>query len=355
MTTLPHSESTEASLIARLLVDPRPIPTLRLSPDDFYVGLYGKAYRAMLSLVKQGRPVDLVTLRDEGVDLGDILDSVGPAHRAPVEEYAALVRRDAIRRHYVTRLQSLVERANTETDPQVLVSALQDDTAALADEAGPSDTLGRVDLGQHTQEPPDPLLGVLSPTGTTVLYADGGSGKGWIAAKLVADLLGLGIRSAVLDFEMHPGEWSHRFTRFGVGRHDVSYYAPATTMDRWASESAAQELERDGVGFLIVDSALYASDLTDPYSPETALAYARARRRLNNLPTLLLAHVPSGADKIFGSIVWRAEARLVWRLGIDETRHRFLENKKANEYPYLEGKRLEITFDAATGTLEMHE
>lgn len=351
---LPFSESTEAALIARLVVDPSSIQSLNLSADDFHVGAYRKAFRAMLSLANAHRPIDLVTLKDAGVDIGDVLDSVGPAHRAPVESYAAIVRRDAFRRRYIAGLTELVEKAD-KGEPQAMVAALQEQTAALADEIGPSDSLGRVDLGQHTLEPPDPLLGVLSPTGTTVLYADGGSGKGWIAAKLVADLLTMGIRSAVLDFEMHPGEWSHRFSRFGVGRADVSYFAPPTTMDRWATESAAQELQREGVGFLIVDSALYASDLTDPYSPETALAYARARRRLNNLPTLLLAHVPASADKIFGSIVWRAEARLVWRLGIDEGRHRFLENKKANEYPHLEGKRLEITFDAATGTLEMHE
>lgn len=351
---LPYSEQTEAALIARLLVDPTPIASLSLDANDFHVQAYRMAYRAMQDLTARHRPIDLVTLKDEGVDLGDVLDSVGPAHRAPVTEYAAIVRRHAFQRRFITGLTDLVEKAER-SDPSTLVAALQEQAASLAEGIERTDTLGRVDLGQHAQEPPELLLGVLSPTGTTVLYADGGSGKGWVAAKLVADLLDMGIRSAVLDFEMHPGEWSHRFTRFGVAREDVSYFAPPTTMDRWATDGAAQELEREGVGFLVVDSALYASDLTDPYSPETALAYARARRRLNNLPTLLLAHVPASADKIFGSIVWRAEARLVWRLGIDDSRKRFLENKKANEYPYLEGKRLDITFDAATGTLEIHE
>jgi hypothetical protein len=55
-------------------------------------------------------------------------------------------------------------------------------------------------------------------------------------------------------------------------------------------------------------------------------------------------------------VVWRAEARLVWRLGKDPvTRRRFLECKKANAYGFLEGKHLRITFDEPTGTLEWYE
>ena len=104
----------------------------------------------------------------------------------------------------------------------------------------------------------------------------------------------------------------------------------------------------------MVDSALYLIESDDPYSPNSALGYGRARRRLNNLPALLLAHVPGGADKIFGSIVWKAECRISWRLSRDfVTRRRTITCRKANGYSNLEGTELTVHFDEANGELEL--
>lgn len=352
--TLPYSESAEGALVARLLVDPRPIPTLRLTADDFFVRQYGKAYRAMLSLVSQHKPIDLVTLRDEGVDLGDLLDSVTVAHHAPVEQYADIIRRDAFRRRYINELTDLAERAEFNDDTQALITALHDKAAVLSEGMALDDTLGRLNLSEHRGTPPDPWLGVLSPQGTTVLYGEGGDGKGWVAARLVSQLVAEGKRIAILDFETQAKEWAYRLDRFGTTPEQVLYFAPTTTMDRWATDTAARTLRDEQVDMIVVDSALYASNMDDPYSPNGAIEYGRARRRLNNVPALLLAHVPAGADKIFGSVMWRAEARVVWRLGKDAlTRKRFLECRKANAYGWLEGKRLDIHFSEEQGELEL--
>lgn len=355
--TLPFSESTEGALIARLLVDPRPLATLKLSEGDFYVRLYRDAFRAMLALVSAGKPVDVVTLAEEGVDLATVLDTVTPAHHAPVEEYAAIIRNYALRRQYINTLGILAEKAEREDDPAKLIEMLRNETVSLAEGIEvEDDESGRVDLTQHRSAPPDPYAGVLARSGTTVIYGEAGDGKGWAAARLIVALHDLGVKCAVLDFEAHAGEWGYRLERLGMNLSNICYFQPPTTFDRWATTETAKMLASEGVGFLVADSAMYLVDQDDPYSPQGAMNYAHARRRLNNLPALLLAHVTGGADKIFGSVFWKAEARIVWRLHKDVlTRQRYLECRKASEFGGLEGTRLNIVFDEETGTLEFHE
>ncbi len=357
MTRLPWSPDAEQALITRLLIDPSQVSSIKqtLPPDAFYGGDHRAVYEAMIRLADDGRLIDLVTVRDES-GLGDELDmsvlSLTQAHHAPLDTYANLIRRDAFRRHYINRLSGLATRAHREDDPQVLIAALQESTSILSEEVEPNDALGKISLSEQRGEPEPPWLGVLSPQGTTVLYGDGGDGKGWVAAKWAAMLER---RVAILDFEMQPKEWAYRLDKFGVSLDDVLYFAPATTMERWATDETARRLRQEGVEFLIVDSAMYASDVEDPYSPNGALAYGRARRRLNNLPALLLAHTTGGQDKVFGSVFWRNESRIVWRLNKDRaTRQRHIECRKANGYSALEGQRFEIEFNEERGILNLH-
>jgi len=210
-------------------------------------------------------------------------------------------------------------------------------------------------LGDHREAPPPPYLGVLSPHGTTILYGDGGDGKGTVAARLIVKLVEQGIKPAIIDFEMQPQEWGFRLAQFGIDPDLVPYFAPPTTMDRWATTDTAQLLKSEGVGYLVIDSAMYASDSEDPYAPNSALAYGRARKRLNNLPTLLLAHITGGADKVFGSVFWKNECRISWRLNKEHDLRRHLVCKKANGYPWLEGRKLYVEYDAEGGVLELHE
>lgn len=357
MTRIPWSAEAESVLLARLLVDSSQVSTVAasLQPEDFYSSNNRAIFEAMLRLSKEGTRIDLTTVRDES-GLGDDLEipvlSLTAAHHAPLDTYAGLIRRDAFRRRYIADLSRLAARAQHEDDPQVLMSALQENASRLAEGVDVADVLGRVNLDEHQVDPPPPFLGVLSPQGTTILYGDGGDGKGWVAAKLTA---ALDRKVAIIDFEMQPTEWAYRLGKFGVSLDDVLYFSPPTTMDRWATEESARMLRQEGVEFLVIDSAMYASDVEDPYSPNGALAYGRARRRLNNLPALLLAHTTGGADKVFGSVFWRNESRIVWRLNKSrEDRSRHLECRKANGYSWLEGRRLNVEFNEQQGVLNLH-
>jgi hypothetical protein len=296
--SLPHDAAAERALVARLLLDPAQIPVLadRLSAEDFYSQDARAAYRAMSSLSSQGRSVDLVTIREEVGDNSllnvSILD-LTHGHTAPVEEYASIVRNLSVRRQVIEAARDVISAAN-EGSPDRMTDAAEI-AFELASSTAHDDTLGLVDLAAYRMAPPPPLLGVLSPEGTTVLYGDGGDGKGWVAAKWASQL---DAKVAIIDFENHPNEWAYRLDKFGMT--DTLYVSPPVTLERWANERAARLLRNAKIGFLVIDSAMYASNVEDPYSPQSAMAYKRARSRLDNLPTILLAHTTGGQDKVFG-------------------------------------------------------
>jgi hypothetical protein len=357
LTTPPHSPEAETALISRLLIEPDHLSEFTLHADDFYSDDARLIFKAMVDLRNEHERIDIVTIRNQvGRDVDIDLFTLTPAHRAPVTAYAEIIKTDAWRRRYIDELAELIRQARRNNDPQELISALEERAEKLAEGIGPDDILGRQNLAEHQGELPPPLFDILSPHGTTVIYGDGGDGKGWVAAKLASQMIQAGTPVGILDFEMQPQEWAHRLGKFGVSIDDVPYFSPPTTMDKWATEQSARMLRQEGVQYLLIDSAMYAADVEDPYSPNGALAYGRARRRLNNLPALLLAHTTGGADKVFGSVFWRNESRIVWRLNKDrQTFRRHLECRKANGYPELEGRKYQIEYDGTRGILNLHE
>jgi DnaB helicase-like protein len=349
--SLPHSAEAEQSLVARLLLEPEQIGPVaeELGSEEMYVPAYREAYRRMVALVDVGKPVDVVVLGDEGWDAPVDILSLTAGHHAPLSSYVEIIKAKAYQREMIERGKALVDAAYEGNVNEIVETAAK--TAEFAARAPGESSLGIVDLAQHRSAPAAPLLGALSPEGTTVLYGDGGDGKGWVAAKWASQL---DARVAILDFENHPNEWAYRLDKFGL-TDDVLYVSPGITLEKWANERAARLLREERVGFLIVDSAMYASNVDDPYSPASAMAYKFARLRLGNMPAILLAHTTGGQDKVFGSVFWRNEARIVWRLGKSVTRQRYLECRKANNYQYLEGKKYQIEFSEERGILNLHD
>ncbi|MBJ7597734.1 DUF3987 domain-containing protein [Candidatus Nephthysia bennettiae] len=74
----PHDVEAEASVLGSMLLDPAAIGRVveLLTPDDFYHENHGQLYRAALNLVREGRPIDHVTLAAELERLG-LLNKVG--------------------------------------------------------------------------------------------------------------------------------------------------------------------------------------------------------------------------------------------------------------------------------------
>lgn len=64
---LPHSEEAEQSVVGSMIMDSDAVVTASemLTPEDFYGKQYGILFEAITELFAEGRPVDLVTLRDK--------------------------------------------------------------------------------------------------------------------------------------------------------------------------------------------------------------------------------------------------------------------------------------------------
>ena len=344
----PRSVEAEQSIVARLLIEPDLIGQIagELLLEDFTVQSYREQYETMLSLAEQGRAIDIVSLGDATGEMVDVLE-LTTGHHAPLSEYVAILKRKTYQRKMMQMGRDLIFAADEgDIEKTIEAAALAADLAVTA----PHDnSLGLVNLADHRQAPAPPLLGVISPEGTTVLYGDGGDGKGWLAARWASRL---GARVGILDFEGHPGEWAYRLDKFGVT--NALYVSPPVNLEKWATERAVRLLRTEEIGFLVVDSAAYTSSAEDPYSPAGVMAFKRARAKLGNLPTILLAHTAKGSGGVYGSVFWRNEARIVWHLTKNKDGSRELECVKSNSYQHLEGKSFAIEFSETLGVLELH-
>ena len=230
--------------------------------------------------------------------------------------------------------------------------AFRVDSLGLLQPPSPSSRrgLGAIDLTEFQHEPQPLALGFINPEGTTVLFGEGGDGKGWVAARWASRL----DRVAILDFEQHPHEWAYRLNKFGKNLKDIIYFAPVGSFERWAEHGGAEQLQESGARYLIVDSAVYAVHTDDAYGPEGAMSYKRARALVGNPPSILIAHTAKGQDSVFGSVFWGNEARLIWRMYRNFKGGRYLQCKKSNNYD-IEGKKYTVEFDEQQGILEFHE
>lgn len=101
------TQRAEAAIVAALLVDPTQVPVIAgvLAPSDFGTHRFHDAYEAMLSLVRDGKRVDAVTLRSRGVDVSDVvLHGSGVA----LTEYAEIIKEGRFRRTVAGHLDSVL-------------------------------------------------------------------------------------------------------------------------------------------------------------------------------------------------------------------------------------------------------
>jgi hypothetical protein len=177
---------------------------------------------------------------------------------------------------------------------------------------------------------------------TSLLYADGDAGKGWVALLIAVALQTgrafphlrptcSGVTTAYLDWESSAEEIAARLhgicRGLGVDLPPGSIlYRP---MDRALADEAPRlraELARHGVRFVIVDSFGPAAG-AEPESADSAIRAMNALRSLTATTKLVLAHVskaaadqPTGATRPYGSVFVRNLARSAWELRRSEER-----------------------------------
>ncbi len=178
------------------------------------------------------------------------------------------------------------------------------------------------------------LIGRLDPNDHTILFGDGGTGKGVIAAWWTSQLVKDGKVVLVLDYENHAEtEWRKRLDVFAPGNLDSVFVVSPTSAIWDIAGSVAELIKELRVDYVIVDSAIYACVGADAYTPEAATKYSLAISQFGK-PVLTLAHKTKSKDeqsKPFGSVFWHNGARLIISVdakGYDD--ERILKTTKSN-------------------------
>lgn len=214
------------------------------------------------------------------------------------------------------------------------------------------DSMEPVQLSSIEAKDPEPLVfGKLDGVDHTIMFGDGGTGKGVIAAEWVAHLTnprpGDGLEAPeavlVLDYERHTQyEWRPRVEAFGGDLDRVFVLQPPKSIlddaiiDRLAVEVAKLRERFKCRVWLVVDSVVYAVAPLKAESSEVAASYSNAIGVIG-APTLSLAHVTKAdADPRhpFGSGFWSNGARVtigVSRVGEELDSNRRVVNKKTNQ------------------------
>ncbi|MEP7082885.1 MAG: AAA family ATPase [Chloroflexota bacterium] len=308
---------------------------LAAAADEVYVvdGEKDADRLASMGVVATCSPMGMERWRDEwGAYLRDGARAVVVQDRddGPGERGARVVRR-SLARHGV--------------DVRVVQAAVGKDVSdhldagMTLDELLPGDALVAIPLVEVERRDPEPLLlGRLDPQDHTVLFGDGGTGKGVVAAWWAARLTVEDPRAVVLvlDYERHARfEWRPRVEAFGGDMRRVLIAQPEEPI--WdVVEDVEAEATRQGATYLIVDSASYATGDAEIEKSTTATRYSRAVSAIG-LPVLSLAHTTKqDADPKhpFGSVFWSNGARVtigVARKAEAPDSPRVLKNKKTNQ------------------------
>jgi hypothetical protein len=183
--------------------------------------------------------------------------------------------------------------------------------------------------------PEPPLLDKLHPFEHTILFGDGGTGKGVIAAWWVAQLTQLGMRVLVVDYEMHMQyEWRPRVEGFGGHMSQVAVVQPHQPVWEIAGWLRTQAAAYD---YVVVDSVTYACIGEEVEKSVTATKYSSAINQMQK-PVLSIAHVTKQSadpNHPFGSIFWSNGARVTVAVSRqkpeDPESPRVLRNAKTNQ------------------------
>jgi hypothetical protein len=195
-------------------------------------------------------------------------------------------------------------------------------------------TAWSVPLSEVPTSEPRPLrLDRLDPDDHTILFGDGGTGKGMVSAWWAARLSRDGEIVLILDYEAHARyEWRPRVEAFGGDLDRVRILQPTEAI--WdLTDAIVEEVDRVGATWLFVDSVGYACMGLEVEKSATAIRYSAAIAKIQ-LPTLSLAHTTKAdADPKhpFGSVFWSNGARVTIGMTGSGDQPRILTNKKTNQ------------------------
>ena len=133
----PNDQEAEQQVLGSLLIDDRAIAQVAgmLAPADFFIGVHGKVFAAMVAVHERDRPTDISVVRAELEQRGDLEAVGGPAklveliNAAPTAvnllHYVALVLDKAIRRRLLRAAAEVARIAYDAPTPEEAMSQVQ--------------------------------------------------------------------------------------------------------------------------------------------------------------------------------------------------------------------------------------
>ncbi len=249
----PQSIQAEACVLGSMMLDPSCVPQVTdiLAAESFYRPAHQLIFRVLVEMSQQGKPLDLVTARDEML-ARKLLDQIGGDHylvalaegvptAANVVYYAGIVRDRAMLRGLIVAMTDAVQRAFSPMDQPAteLIAEAQTALVALEQHAGgeracqTSDAAPAYDAiveraherqragasvglmtGYHRL---DEALGGLRPGNLSILAAVTGAGKTTVACSITAQLCLRGASVLYISGEMPWAELMERFAAAQVG------------------------------------------------------------------------------------------------------------------------------------------
>jgi len=183
--------------------------------------------------------------------------------------------------------------------------------------------------------PEPPLFDRVHASEHSILYGDGSSGKGVVAANWVSRMTIANMRVLIVDYEYHASsEWKYRIDGFGGDMTKVAIIQPQKPIWEiagWLRDIAA------GFDYVVVDSVTYACFGEEVEKSVNATRYSMAINMIGK-PTLSIAHVTKenlDPNHPFGSIFWSNGARVTIGLSRkkadDPESERIMRNPKSNQ------------------------
>ncbi|HEX9972278.1 MAG TPA: DnaB-like helicase C-terminal domain-containing protein [bacterium] len=139
---LPHDLDMETALISALLIDNRGFENIgELQPADFYKPAHGLIFSAMLSLVTEKQPVDLVTVVERMVRKSELEEIGGASYLAKICDsapvalnaaaYAKKIKDLAMVRGAILSCMTIIDEGYKTTDPEEFISRAQESILSL--------------------------------------------------------------------------------------------------------------------------------------------------------------------------------------------------------------------------------
>ena len=287
ITEMPHSLEAEQALLGCLLLDTKVQVEVAafIQEDDFYAESHKYIFNAMESIIKQNKPVDLVTLTDalekQGTleqaggfsyitELANVMPSSANYHR-----YLEIVTRDGLLRKLIKGSAEIIEECKTSMDKESAIAFAEKTVYDISNQA---DTSEMVKIGQVIPQVMtkfdelsndkskyrgiktgyrglDAILDGLHKSDLMILAARPAVGKTSFAMNLIENVAMQGYSCAVFSLEMSKDQLTERMlcSVAGVSMENVKKAKMSRT--EWLKMMQARE-KLSNAKIFIDDSAI---------------------------------------------------------------------------------------------------